>query len=41
MLRDRDQPRRALAAVSGLIVIFTLLLMLLAQGFAALTRQLR
>jgi putative spermidine/putrescine transport system permease protein len=29
------------AAVSGLIVIFTLLLMLLAQRFAGLTRQLR
>jgi hypothetical protein len=29
------------AAVSGLIVIFTLLLMLLAQRFAGLIRQLR
>ena len=39
MLRDRDQPRTA-AAVSGLIVIFTLL-MLLAERFAGLTRQMR
>jgi hypothetical protein len=30
-----------IAAVSGLIVIFTLLLMLLAQRFVGLTRQLR